>query len=194
MKKMFISCMLLTIILTLTACDEHSINLMSEEMEYQVETEYEPEAGLPLSERDPWWYEFLQEIDIDFMEQRASSIERIVVVTFPYLRADRAELRPQTRTFYITERSEIEYVYNILNETRAIYINEHPYHWQALLGDFDFFVYVEYVNGEVDKFQEYYRPHNVIGRFLETRGVNDPGYILGINERIWEFIDNLNND
>jgi len=192
MKKIFICCLFVAMILTLTACDEYSANLMPE---YPTETELLADE----SDLTPNFCidEFLQEIDIDFMEQRAGEIERIVVVTLPYLRRMElsAEERMQPRTFYITERSEIEYVYNILNETRAIYINEHPYHWQAWMEGMEVFLFIEYANGEVSEIQSYDIGHNIIGRFLDTVGDhNDPGYILGINERIWEFIDNLSND
>ena len=203
-KRILLCCVLLIFIFMLSSCDEYTENLMPE---YPEKIEYQAETDLPLSESNPRLYEFLQEIDIDFMERRESSIERIVIVTFPYLRMmyDSIEFKAQTRTlpefrmqtrrFYITERFEIEYVYSILNETRAIYINEHPYQWQAWTEGMEVFIDIEYANGEVSEIQSHSIEHNTIGRFLDTVGNhNDPGYILGINERIWEFIDNLSND
>ena len=128
-------------------------------------------------------YRFLQ--SFNFITQPLDDIERIVILLDPNWGGN-------LRTFYLTEQSEIEYLYNLLNETTLTHVNEHPMHYESLQYDLAFRIRVEYVNGEVDEIGDFYGMPYEIYRYLDTRGSNnDPGFLVGTNERIWEFIRNI---
>jgi len=124
-----------------------------------------------------------EESDIHFITQAVSCIDRIVILLDP-------NWGGELTTFYITEEVKIESLYNLLAETQITYTNKHPAHYQSIQSDSEFIIRFEYNDGRTDEFSDFNRQETEIFRFLDTRGVlNDPGFIVGKNERIWEFID-----
>ena len=196
MKTIFLCCAFLVMVLTMTACNEDAGNTIPE---YPAESEYSIEADLPTGESDlecPYggmfdvWTDTTQELGVDFLEQRADSIERVVIFINPF----------QGKTFYITERSEIERIYYILTETIVTFVNMYPNYMQAIRGDVEFLISLEYFDGTVDEIlphslAAFKEADNVIVRKLDVRRDNvlmeDIGFIIGVNERIWDFIGNL---
>ena len=115
-----------------------------------------------------------------FLSQKIDNLEKVVVILEPY------ELG-KNRVVYTTERSEVEQIYDLVRETSRLRINKYPQHLESIQWDSDIAIHFEYRNGDKDEF--YIKKNGAIVRFLDTRGSsNDPGYIIGLNEKLWEHI------
>jgi hypothetical protein len=122
---------------------------------------------------------------VPFITQSVDNVYRIVVVYNPYSLSNK-------KTIYITEQSEIEYMYSLLNETTGIRTNRRP-EGCGMQHDPRFILRLEYHNGEIDIFSPT-EANNFIFRFLDTRGSHGArGFITGINEKLLEYVDNLIN-
>jgi len=190
-SKLLLCCMLLAMVLIITACDEYTENATQE---YPIECEYSTETELPLGEpdADPFdgmfevWADTTQKLGVDFIERSVDDIERIIVFINPFA----------GETFYITERSEIERLYSILAETIVTFVNENPTKRKAITGDVEFMLHLEYSDGDYDEILSHplsnWAGEAVIVRMLDTVGyIEDLRFILGVNEEIWEFIAKL---
>ena len=94
---------------------------------------------------------------------------------------------------YITKQHEIEHIYNLLQETTVTYIDKHPGHTGHPMRGSWFTIKLEYQNGDIDEFHTAENPEFVL-RLLDTvGGIGDPGFIAGVNERLWEYIFDLEN-
>jgi len=121
---------------------------------------------------------------VPFITQSMENIDRIVVLIDPYHGGT-------LRTIYITEQSKIEYVYELLKETKVARVNRWPDHLSSLQFDSKFEVRIEYQNGKVDEIRAV--ASDAIFRMLDTKGnSNDRGHIRGSNEKLWEYVHNLN--
>ena len=171
--------LLLLFVLMFAACEKHPESLISENL---IETEYyHTEVELSME------YNIIQESISKFITQPMNYINRIVVLLDPNWMGD-------LRTFYIIERHEIEYVYSLLMKTQVVNVNQHPAHYQSIQSDLEFIIRLEYINGEMDEIGDFNRLHEEIFRFLDTKGSSgDLGFIVGSNEEIWKFIENLKN-
>ena len=118
-----------------------------------------------------------------FISQSMDNLEKVIIIFEPYLTG-------KNRVVYTNERSEMEHVYGLLNMTVELRTYKYPNHSKPIQWDSDIAVYLEYRNGDKDEFFD--RKNGGIVRFLSTRGnSNDPGYILGSNEKLLEQIINI---
>ena len=126
----------------------------------------------------------IRETVLDFVTQPVDNLDRIVVI----LDWD------ERRTIYITEQPYIEYLYNLIRETTVISIEKHPGHSTHPMWGSQFEIKIEYQSGDIDEIFTAENPELVL-RLLDTRGGSgDRGFVLGINEKLWEYIFNLEND
>ena len=121
-----------------------------------------------------------------FTTQSINNVERIVILFDPNVGGD-------LRTVYITEQSEIEYLYGLLRETTVTRVNAWPSHMSSLQHNSAFKIHIEYQDGQTDQLCA---PENggwgYIHRFLDTRGIDgDPGFIWGRNHNLWEHVRSL---
>ena len=93
-------------------------------------------------------------------------------------------------TVSITEQSEMDTVYSILKETTNLHTNKHPRHFESIQFDSKWMIRLEYRNGMVDEFYATERGGGIF-RFLDTKGSGERGYIMGKNDKIWDFIAEL---
>jgi len=118
-----------------------------------------------------------------FITHESNQLIKIIVIFESYL-------SNKNRTIYTIERSVIIQTYNILNNTIDLYINKHPKHIDSIQWDPDIIIFFEYFDGNNDKF--YLNKNGLIVKFLNTSGnSNDPGYIIGSNNQIWEHLSNV---
>ena len=191
--KTLLYCISFMMLLMFAACDAYVTNL---ESDYLANSESSTSAELTTGEadEDPFggmfdvWTDITQELGIDFMEQYSDSIKRVVI----FINQDRTGIYLSN---YIIERSEIEFLHRLLTETIVTFVNMHPTYMQSIRGEVDFAIVLEYYDGTVDEIQAYERGYNVIVRMLNVKRDDalqeNIGFILGVNERIWEFIDIL---
>jgi len=166
-KLLFALSLLIIFVLGFTACGEHLV---------------EPSSAQEIAQ------EITQEPVVDFIAQSASHIYRIAIVLNPNWLDD--IWLGELTTLYMTEQEGIEHLYNLLAGVEVTYVNTHPAHYQSIQSDAEFMIAVEYNDGLIDEFYGYIRWGKEIVRFLDTRGPqNDPGFIVGKNEKVWEFID-----
>jgi len=122
-----------------------------------------------------------QEIVLDFVTQPVENIERIIVMLD----------WGNQRTIYITEQSQIKHIYYLLQETTVTRVDKYPGHTNHPMRGSWFTIKLEYQNGNIDEFYTA-EVHGIVLRLLETKGaIGDPGFVLGTNESLWEYIFGL---
>ena len=97
-------------------------------------------------------------------------------------------------TYVITEKNEMKEIWDILAKTKDLEINKYPQHAESVQWDPQFRIIIEYSNGA----QQMYASTEVYGRvfrFLKSKGgTGDPGYMVGDNEELWQYISALRVD
>ena len=127
-------------------------------------------------------------IGTSFVTQSVDNVERVVVILNPH-----CPINDERRIIYITEQSEIGYLYGLLRGTTVTSVNRWPTHPSSLRMDREFIIHVEYKGGQVDQFHSAEGSlGDFIFRFLDTRGIDgDPGFIVGRNHNLWEHVRSL---
>ncbi len=123
---------------------------------------------------------------VSFVTQSVENVEKIVVVIEPYYGGEAREV-------YITNQSEIEYVYGLLRETKVEDVNRYPSHISSLQFDPKFNIQVEYRNGKIDRYSAP-SPNHIFRRLDTVTWHGDQGYIKGSNEEIWKYVLNLDKE
>ena len=119
-----------------------------------------------------------------FITQKEDDLKNIVIIFNP-------DYPGLERIVHINDYLEIKQVYKILKETTKINVNKHPRHAESIQWNSKFNVCFEYNNGEKDEFFATEKYGGIL-RFLNTKGSSgDSGYIIGINEKLWEYISHL---
>lgn len=118
-----------------------------------------------------------------FITQTKDNLANVTFILEPYHLG-------QNKVVRVTTRSEMEQVYEILNRTIKLHAYKYPRHSESIQWDSDIAVHFEYRNGKKDEFL--INKNGSIVRFLTTSGdSNDPGYIIGSNEELFEFISSV---
>jgi len=190
----FVCLLIIAFALSLVACDVYlseseSAPEMGIERELQQELDIEVATQELAQEVDieATTPELAQEVNLNFVTQSVDYIDRIAVVLNPNWHGH--VWQGDFTTSYITERAEIEYVYSLLTAVKVVYFNKYPRHYESIQSDSEFLIRLEYSDGATDEFYGFILHEREIVRYLDTRGPhNDPGFIFGRNEEIWDFI------
>jgi len=166
-KALILCCVFCLVSVVLSGCDEGTENKTTESSTKQDYTS----GNEPAQDVE-------HEIIFDFVTQTVENIERIAVML------DSGD----QKTIHLTEQPQIEHIYSLLEETTVIGIEEHPGHSTHPMWGSHFIILLEYQDGGVDEFHTAENPELIL-RLLDTRGGSgDRGFIIGINEILWEYI------
>lgn len=122
---------------------------------------------------------------VSFVSQNLKNVDKIIVLIDPNQGGD-------LKTIRITERDKIKYVYDMLKETEIEHTTRWPDHLVSIQFDAEFVINVEYQNGEMDRYTAPQNDGSRIYRYLKTKGNNnDPGYVVGFNNELWDYIISL---
>jgi len=126
----------------------------------------------------------VQECVLHFVTQPAENIEKVIIISDCI----------NSRTIYITEQFQIEYIHTLIEKTIITLVEKHPGHSNHPMWGSHFTLKLVYQDGDIDEFRTAENPELIL-RLLDTRGGSgDRGFVLGINERLWKYIYNLLED